>query len=105
MNTISTLIPRQNCPNNPVHFIKTDHDATNQRLFRIATESPPGSSYLKWATGYITIDLIRIRHSMRGFNRIQQDSTGFNRIQQDSTGFNRIQQDSTGFNRIQQDFR
>ncbi len=21
MNTISTLIPRQNCPNNPVHFI------------------------------------------------------------------------------------
>ncbi len=22
MNTISTLIPRQNCPNNPVHFIQ-----------------------------------------------------------------------------------
>ncbi len=31
MNTISTLIPRQNCPNNPVHFMhnmKSDYIPT-----------------------------------------------------------------------------
>ena len=38
MNTISTLIPRQNCPNNPVHFkhynTERNHQGIENQLIR-----------------------------------------------------------------------
>ncbi len=35
MNTISTLIPRQNCPNNPVHFNQQDTEFIPQNIVKL----------------------------------------------------------------------
>ncbi len=51
MNTISTLIPRQNCPNNPVHFTRVETTQLIGQAIRQIKTPPP--TWIQMSTAHI----------------------------------------------------